>query len=114
MQEVFEKIKERCMNEPKIGRQSLDAFLKIVNQVAEEYSHGHFGCNSNADRIRAQISTDEGLADFIDKLDPDGEGLCYCKGNNVHCRELTDKGEGPTGELCRQCLMDYLQADVEE
>lgn len=49
MQEVFEKIKERCMNEPKIGRQSLDAFLKIVNQVAEEYSHGHFGCNSNGE-----------------------------------------------------------------
>lgn len=69
---------------------------------------------TNADRIRAQISTDEGLADFIDQLDPDGEGLCYCKGNNVHCRELTDKGEGPTGELCRQCLMDYLQADAEE
>lgn len=68
---------------------------------------------TNADRIRAQISTDEGLADFINQLDPDADNFRYCN-NNDKCTDLIDKGEGPTGELCRQCLMDYLQADAEE
>lgn len=36
MQSVFEKIKEKCLTDKRIGRSSLEAFQEIVNQVAEE------------------------------------------------------------------------------
>jgi hypothetical protein len=37
---VFERIKEKCVYEPKIGRASLEAFLKILKDVEKEYGKG--------------------------------------------------------------------------
>lgn len=54
---LFEKIKERLEENQEItfyfdGRPpkqviSYDTAIEIVNQIAEEYKHGHFGCNMN-------------------------------------------------------------------
>lgn len=38
MKEVFEKIKEKCIKDSRIGRKSFEAFIEIVNQVAEEHA----------------------------------------------------------------------------
>lgn len=38
MQKYFEKIKEKCLKDSRIGRKSLEAFIEIVKQVEEEYS----------------------------------------------------------------------------
>lgn len=40
MQEVFEKIKNKCQKRSGIGRSSLVAFLEILDEVAEEYNNG--------------------------------------------------------------------------
>lgn len=40
MKEVFEKIKEKCLKDKRIGRHSLVAFLEIIDEVAEEYNNG--------------------------------------------------------------------------
>lgn len=68
---------------------------------------------TSADRIRAQISTDEGLADFINQLDPDADNFRYCN-NNDKCTDLMDKGESPTKEMCRQCLLNWLRSEAKE
>ena len=68
---------------------------------------------TNADRIRAQISTDEGLADFINQLDPDADNFHYCTELTV-CDAYLERGELIPEGLCRQCLMEFLQREVEE
>lgn len=68
MQEIFEKIKERLEEEEGLAEAdkarclrktptehafakgyatAMHNAIEIVNQVAEEYKHGHFGCNFN-------------------------------------------------------------------
>lgn len=52
MQGIFEKIKERFETDysQDVGNLkmiSIDKAIEIVNQVEEEYKHGHFGCNFN-------------------------------------------------------------------
>lgn len=42
---VFERIKERCVFEPKIGRTSLEAFLKILKDVEKEYGGEWIPCS---------------------------------------------------------------------
>lgn len=45
MQEVFEKIKEKCQKCSGIGRSSFVEFLKIIDEVAEEYNNGWIPCS---------------------------------------------------------------------
>lgn len=40
MQEVLEKIKDKCQKKSGIGRSSLVAFLEILNEVEEECNNG--------------------------------------------------------------------------
>lgn len=73
MQEIFEKIKERLERERDIHKSAYDVAIQtheragyasyaracdeaieIVNQVAEEYKHGHFGCNWNGQHERCK------------------------------------------------------------
>lgn len=61
---------------------------------------------TNADYIRERVKTDEGLADFVNQLNPDGTALHYCK-NLESCEELV--GTKELNKKCRQCLLDYLK-----
>lgn len=45
MREVFEKIKEKCQKCSGIGRSSFVEFLKIIDEVAEEYNNGWIPCS---------------------------------------------------------------------
>ena len=73
MQEVFEKLKQRiriCATEAcgytPLTRVVSEAELKdIIEQIAAEYSNGHFGCNTNGEHERC-----------------DGCGLTNCKIRN--------------------------------
>lgn len=73
MQEVFEKLKQRiriCATEAcgytPLTRVVSEAELKeIIEQIAAEYSNGHFGCNTNGEHERC-----------------DGCGLMDCKSRN--------------------------------
>lgn len=68
---------------------------------------------TNADIIRSQISTDEGLADFINQLDPNSDNFHYCI-ESTACDAYLERGELIPEGLCRQCLMEFLQREVEE
>ena len=73
MQEVFEKLKQRiriCATEAcgytPLTRVVSEAELKeIIEQIEDEYSNGHFGCNTNGEHERC-----------------DGCGLTNCKSRN--------------------------------
>lgn len=88
MKAVFEKIRERL--EEKMNHsfnQRYKAFaesIEIVNQVAEEYKHGHFGCNSNGQHERC---VDCGLR---------GE----CSHYNTEWFDVPDKNVGEIDEVC--------------
>ena len=59
MKEIFEKIIER-LNEIYIDYEYeensgfIEMCIDAVNQVAEEYKHGHFGCNMNGQHERCK------------------------------------------------------------
>ena len=73
MQEVFEKLKKRirlcateaCGYTPLTRVVSEAELKKIIEQIAAEYSNGHFGCNTNGEHERC-----------------DGCGLTDCKSRN--------------------------------
>lgn len=67
---------------------------------------------TNAQQIRELVQTDEGLAEFIEQLDPDADNMHYCT-ESTACDECLERGELIPKEMCRQCLMEYLQMEVE-
>lgn len=52
---VFERIKEKCIYEPKIGRSSLDAFLKILREVEKEYNDGWIPCEERLPKEYVEV-----------------------------------------------------------
>lgn len=49
----------------------------------------------------------------MDQLDPDADRVHYCR-NDDKCTDLMDKGEGPTKEMCRQCLLNWLRSEAKK
>lgn len=109
MQEIFEKIIERLerivsenigWNHHKVN--ALRGAIEIVNQVAEEYKTKECMHNqylTNADRIRAM--SDEELADwYVIKCN------IMMNKNPPECRN--------TRQVCRECILEWLQSEVEE
>lgn len=64
-----------------------------------------------ADRIRSM--SDEALADAMLELEDISEKLPFCKNSN-RCNEIMDAGEQIPDGMCKQCLMEWLQSEVEE
>lgn len=108
MQEYFEKIKERLektrYSDIYGGWETMriDKAIEIVNQVAEEYKTKECMHNqylTNADRIRAM--SDEELADwYVIKCN------IMMNKNPPECRN--------TRQVCRECILEWLQSEVEE
>lgn len=66
---------------------------------------------TNADRIRSM--NDEELADAMIMLDVrSGEKIPFCISHRK-CTNMLDAGEAIPDEMCRQCLIDWLQKEVE-
>ena len=66
---------------------------------------------TNADRIRAMISTDEGLAKMLMKLGDKGVYIPLCK-DKAECLELLEIDAIPESK-CMECLLDWLRQSVE-
>lgn len=66
---------------------------------------------TNADRIREM--SDEELADAMYKANNLGEMIPFCKNSN-RCTDILDRGEVIPDSMCKQCLMEWLQSEVEE
>ena len=59
---IFERIKTKCIYEPKIGRTSLEAFLKILKEVEEEYGSGWIPCS---ERLPQEDEPEEALCEIV-------------------------------------------------
>ena len=66
---------------------------------------------TNADKIRS-MSVEE-LADVMIMLDASSsEKIPFCISYRK-CTDMLDAGEAIPDEMCRQCLIDWLQKEVE-
>ena len=65
---------------------------------------------TNADRIRTM--TDEELADAMLAINEIGEAVPFC-GNSTRCNEILEAGELIPEGMCKQCLIAWLQSEVE-
>lgn len=59
---MIQKIKEKIMQDQRIGRSSLEAFLEILKEVEAEYGNGWIPCNRadhpyDGQRVLACINT---------------------------------------------------------
>lgn len=64
---------------------------------------------TNADRIRSM--NDEELADAMIMLDVrSGKEIPFCI-NHKKCTDMLDADEAIPDEMCRQCLIDWLQKE---
>ena len=87
--------------------------LSNVNNKLLEKARELSGKQTNADRIRAM--SDSELADLIMKLNNHSidELLHYCK-NKALCTGILINGNGSIpSEWCKQCLIEWLQEEVE-
>ena len=90
---------------------------KYKNKRIEEYPCSHcihnaeeeFVPQTNADRIRAM--SDEELADAILETCL-REGMPFCK-NKLQCSQILDNGKTIPDEMCKQCLIEWLQSESE-
>lgn len=67
---------------------------------------------TKADRIRAMISTDEGLAKVLMELGDKGVYIPFCK-DKPECSELLEIDAIPESK-CMECLLDWLRQPVEK
>lgn len=65
---------------------------------------------NNFERIRA-MSMEE-MADAMLTVDEIGETVPFCSNSN-RCQEAIESGELVTKEMCKQCLIAWLQSEVE-
>lgn len=80
--------------------------------VKADVTGTNVGYKTNYDRIRS-MSIEE-LANAIYGMDePPKFALPFC-GNSDRCIDAIDSDEGVPDEMCRQCLMDWLNAESEE
>lgn len=66
---------------------------------------------TNADRIRSM--SDEELADAMLNLNEIGDHISFCV-NAEKCDEIMENGGLIPDGMCRQCLIKWLQSEVEE
>lgn len=65
---------------------------------------------TNFDRIKAMPV--EELAKAMLKINDIHESIPFC-GKSTRCDEIMDAGELVPKEMCEQCLIDWLQSEVE-
>ena len=66
---------------------------------------------TNADRIRAM--SDEELADILYSFQNLEDKVKFCM-NKDSCTDILDGGDVIPDDMCKQCLLEYLQSEVEE
>ena len=66
---------------------------------------------TNADRIRSM--SDEELAELLYSIQNLEDKVKFCK-NKIECDNILDSGKEILDNMCKQCLVDWLQSEVEE
>lgn len=66
---------------------------------------------TNADHIRAM--SDEELKGLLYSLHNLEDEIKFCK-NKPECEQILDNGETTPDAMCKECLGEWLQAEVEE
>ena len=66
---------------------------------------------SNADRIRSM--SDEELAELLYSIQDLEDKVKFCK-NKIECDNILDSGKDIPDNMCKQCLVNWLQSEVEE
>ena len=66
---------------------------------------------TNADRIRSM--SDEELAELLYSIQNLEDKVKFCK-NKIECDNILDSGKEIPDNMCKQCLVDWLQSEVEE
>ena len=64
---------------------------------------------TRGDNIRRMLQTDDGLADFFIEHGIN-DGIIYCA-NKPECDEKLDSGETVPDEMCRQCMIEWLEEE---
>lgn len=83
-----------------------DKTRAIVKELAEEYKP-----KTQAGKIRSM--SDEELADYIIFVGGGyNEKIPYCK-SIPQCTEILDSGRIVPNEMCRECLVKWLQSEAE-
>lgn len=65
---------------------------------------------TNADRIRSM--TDEELAELFYSFQNLEDKVKFCKNKDV-CNDILDDGDDIPDAMCKKCLVDWLQSEVE-
>lgn len=65
---------------------------------------------TQADRIRAM--SDEELAELFYQFESISDKFKYCK-NKPECEDLLDEGKTIPDNMCKKCLVEWLQSEVE-
>ena len=66
---------------------------------------------TNADRIRSM--SDEELAELLYSIQNLEDKVKFCK-NKIECDNILDIGKEIPDNMCKQCLVDWLQSEMEE
>lgn len=68
---------------------------------------------TNADRIRSMISTDEGLAEALLQDHYGGMFIPFCK-NKPECMDLLEEGRIIPQEECKKCMLAWTREPYKE
>ena len=66
---------------------------------------------TNGDKIRAM--SDEEMADLFYSFQNLEDEVKFCKNKGV-CNDILDDGNDIPDAMCKQCLVEWLQSEVEE
>lgn len=73
----------------------------------------HAKPQTNADHIRAMISTDEGLAEALLQAHYGGMFIPFCK-NKPECMDLLEEGRIIPQEECKKCMLAWTREPYKE
>ena len=66
---------------------------------------------TNADRIRSM--SDEEFAELCYQFESLSNELTFCK-NKIECENIMDDGKEIPDSMCKKCILEWLQSEVEE
>lgn len=78
--------------------------------VESERECGHYKRMTRADRIHSMNI--EETADLLYSFHSLEDKVKFCK-NKTECEEILDSGKEIPGDMCKKCLVEWLQSEVE-
>ena len=102
------KICNNCKNRGRKRRCDLYTSMSTYAEKCKDFEENK---QTNADRIRSM--SDEELAELLYSIQNLEDKVKSCK-NKIECDNILDSGKKIPDNMCKQCLVDWLQSEVEE